>query len=241
MNLDPIRLKVLALVRDRGTNLKNASIAIGRNDAYLHQFVMRGTPRVLAEEDRRKLAAHLGCNDSELRHDTVPPRKRRRKPPAAERSGDLAPVGSLSTGGVPAGFGRVAEIDVRASAGPGAIHEGLEEVKQVWFFPEGMIRHEFRARTADLRIITIDGDSMEPLLASGDRVLIDISQQIPVPPGIFVIWDGMGLVAKRIEHEPNSDPPMVVIRSVNPEYKTYERSAEEVHVVGRVVWTSRRL
>ena len=34
---------------------------------------------------------------------------------------------------------------------------------------------------------------------------------------------------------------MVVIRSVNPEYKTYERSAEEVHVVGRVVWTSRRL
>ncbi len=33
----------------------------------------------------------------------------------------------------------------------------------------------------------------------------------------------------------------MVIRSVNPEYKTYERSAEEVHVVGRVVWTSRRL
>jgi phage repressor protein C with HTH and peptisase S24 domain len=235
MNLDPVRLKVLALVRDRGTNLKNASIAIGRNDAYLHQFVMRGTPRVLAEEDRRKLAAHLGCDDSELRHDTVPPRKPRRKSPATDRPG------RLQANGVPEGFGRVSEIDVRASAGPGAIHEGLEEVKQVWFFPEGMIRHEFRARTSDLRIITIDGDSMEPLLASGDRVLIDISQRVPVPPGIFVIWDGMGLVAKRIEHEPNSDPPMVVIRSVNPEYKTYERSAEEVHVVGRVVWTSRRL
>jgi len=53
--------------------------------------------------------------------------------------------------------------------------------------------------------------------------------------------DGMGLVAKRIEHEPNSDPAMVVIKSVNPEYQTYERMAEEVHIVGRVVWTSRRL
>jgi hypothetical protein len=29
----------------------------------------------------------------------------------------------------------------------------------VWYFPEAMIRHEFRARTR-LRIITIDGDSM---------------------------------------------------------------------------------
>jgi len=34
-------------------------------------------------------------------------------------------------------------------------------------------------------MITIDGDSMEPLLASGDRILIDTSQRIPVPPGIF--------------------------------------------------------
>jgi phage repressor protein C with HTH and peptisase S24 domain len=33
----------------------------------------------------------------------------------------------------------------------------------------------------------------------------------------------------------------VVTKSVNPEYQTYERSAEEVHIVGRVVWTLRRL
>jgi hypothetical protein len=57
---------------------------------------------------------------------------------------------------------------------------------------------------------------MEPPLSSGDRVLIDTSQRVPVPPGIFAIWDGLGLVAKRIEHEPNSDPAMVVIKSANP-------------------------
>jgi phage repressor protein C with HTH and peptisase S24 domain len=78
---------------------------------------------------------------------------------------------------------------------------------------------------------------MEPLLSGGDRVLIDTSQRVPVPPGIFAIWDGIGLVA----NEPNSDPAMVVIKSVNPEYQTYQRMAEEVHIVGRVVWTSRRL
>ncbi len=51
----------------------------------------------------------------------------------------------------------------------------------------------------------------------------------------------MGLVAKRIEHEPYSEPPKVIIKSVNPGYDTYDRDAEEVHIIGRAVWTARRL
>ena len=238
MDLDPVRLKVLELVKDRKppTDMKGASIAMGRNAAYLHQFVYRGTPKVLSEDNRESLAAHLGCKPDELKHKKTPPRKPRRK--ATPKEGRVEPT---AVGTTPEGYMAIPEIDVRASAGPGALNEGLEETKDMWFFPDPVIRHEFRARPADLRMITIDGDSMEPLLASGDRILIDTSQRVPVPPGIFVIWDGMGLVAKRIEHEPNSEPPKVVIKSVNPEYDTYERDAEEVHITGRVVWTSRRL
>jgi len=238
MDLDPVRLKVLKLVKNRkpATDMKAASIAMGRNAAYLHQFVYRGTPKVLSEDDREALAEHLGCKAEDLKHKKVPPRKPRRK--AAPKEGRVEPSIAATA---PEGYMAIPEIDVRASAGPGALNQGLEETKEMWFFPDPVIRHEFRARPADLRMITIDGDSMEPLLASGDRILIDTSQRVPVPPGIFVIWDGMGLVAKRIEHEPNSEPPKVVIKSVNPEYDTYERDAEEVHIIGRVVWTSRRL
>lgn len=83
--------------------------------------------------------------------------------------------------------------------------------------------------------MTIDGDSMEPLLSIDDRILIDSSQSVPVPPGIFVIWDGMGIVANRVEHVPNSEPPQVVIKSITPEHQTYERDAEEVNIIGRVI------
>ncbi len=62
-----------------------------------------------------------------------------------------------------------------------------------------------------------------------------------IEPLTFVIWDGMGLVAKRVEHMPNSEPPKVVIKSVNPEYQTYERDAEEVNIIGRVIWAAKRL
>jgi phage repressor protein C with HTH and peptisase S24 domain len=71
--------------------------------------------------------------------------------------------------------------------------------------------------------------------------MVDTSRRIPPPPGIFVIWDGMGIVAKRIEHVPHSYPTKVIIKSLNPEYQTYERNAEDVNIIGRVVWASKRL
>lgn len=236
--LDPIRLRILDLLREAGTDMKNASLAIGRNAAYLHQYIFRGTPKTLPEDAREALAVHLGVANEELR----PPR---------DSSADTATGGEAAEGGAPVprrrgralpeGFAAVAELDVRASAGHGAIHDGLEETRVMWLFPEPVIRHEFRTLPEHLRIITIDGDSMEPLLSSGDRILVDTSQRVPVPPGIFVIWDGMGVVAKRIEHVPNSEPATVVIKSVNPAYQTYERAAEEVTIIGRVIWTARRL
>jgi phage repressor protein C with HTH and peptisase S24 domain len=51
----------------------------------------------------------------------------------------------------------------------------------------------------------------------------------------------MGLVVKRVEYIPSSEPPKVVITSVNPEYQTYERAADEINIVGHVVWTAKRL
>ena len=227
--LDPVRRRLLRMVADSSTNLRTASLAIERNSSYLHQFIHRGTPKVLAEDDREALAEHLGCNPDLLRHDRRLTRRARPKP---------APASPYAA---PRGYSAVPVIDVRASAGPGAWNDKFEEAKETWLFADPLIRHEFRARPEDLRIITVDGDSMEPVLSSGDRILIDVSRTVPVPPGIFVIWDGMGLVAKRIEHVPHSEPPRVVLKSLNPEYDSYERLAEEIRVVGRAVWVSRRL
>ena len=90
-------------------------------------------------------------------------------------------------------------------------------------------------------MITLGRDSMEPLASRGDRILIDISERDPVAPGIFVAWDSMGLVTKRIEHVPHSEPPRVSLKSANPEYDSYKCLADEIRIVGRAVWVARRL
>ncbi len=216
--LDPVRRRLLGLLAENRSNLRTASLAIGRNPAYLHQFVHRGSPRVLAEGDREALAEHLGCSPNLLERPTRP--------------------GSFA---VPLGYSAVPEIDVHASAGPGAWNDDPERHKDMWLFADPVIRHEFGANPENLRMISVDGDSMEPMLSNGDRLLIDVTRKVPAPPGVFAIWDGTALVAKRIEHVPHSDPPRVAIESLNPEYPSYERLAEEVRIAGRAVWVARRM
>jgi hypothetical protein len=43
-----------------GLSMKDASLRIGRNETYLCQFLMRGSPAELAERERQKLAQLSG-------------------------------------------------------------------------------------------------------------------------------------------------------------------------------------
>ena len=51
----------------------------------------------------------------------------------------------------------------------------------------------------------------------------------------------MGGLAKRVDHAPHSDPPIVVIKSVNPEYLTCQRDAEEMNIIRGITWAAKRL
>ena len=91
---DP-RTALTALAAARGDSLAALSAMLGRNPAYLQQYVRRGSPRVLGERDRRLLSAYLGVSEGVLG----------------------APVDRV------AAF-RIRKLDVVASAGPGAQVDG---------------------------------------------------------------------------------------------------------------------
>jgi AcrR family transcriptional regulator len=128
----------------------------------------------------------------------------------------------------------IEELDVRASAGGGLTAE-TGRVLDTWQIPTTLIRGYSTAPAADLRIITVMGDSMEPALQPGQRVLVDTGDRTPSPPGIFVVWDGLGLVVKRLQMLPHSEPPRVKITSDNARYDPYERTVDEAYIQGRVI------
>ena len=207
--------------------MKEASAEIGRSPSYLHQYLERGTPKTLGHADAESLAKLLGCEPSELRHARAPkrrPQKRRRRtaPPAG------APLVAIP------------EMAVEAAAGAGALNEEFAAEKARWYLPEGMIRHEGDADPGSLRVLRARGDSMEPLVSDGDRLLVDLARRTPGTGEMAVLWDGSGLVVKRVEVMPHEEPPRLRLHSANPEYEPYTCLAEEAHIVGKVVWTVRK-
>ena len=76
---------------------------------------------------------------------------------------------------------------------------------------------------------------MVPLLEHDDTVMLDCSQTRPSPQGIFILDDGVGLVAKRIEIIPSTTPQILPISSENSAYGGYQRRIGEIHIIGHVV------
>jgi phage repressor protein C with HTH and peptisase S24 domain len=64
--LDPVRKRIYLAADGSDDGLANWSRAMGRNHAYLTQFIWRGTPRKLDEDDRKKLAAASGIPETDL-------------------------------------------------------------------------------------------------------------------------------------------------------------------------------
>jgi len=137
------------------------------------------------------------------------------------------------------------ELDVHVTAGQSLADDagGLmaaneaSHVLGVHTYPIQSFREAFAVDPGKVRILAVRGDSMEPRLWAGQRVMVDIEDKTPSPPGIFVVWDGLGLVIKRVEVVPGSDPLRVRIMSANPAYAPYERTLEEAHINGRVIGT----
>lgn len=134
----------------------------------------------------------------------------------------------------------VRHMEVRAGMGDPEYSEDDGDMT-VAYFPQYLIKHSLRAAAEDLRFMELEGPSMEPVLFDGDQVLVDIRKRNPSQPAVFVLWDGHGRVAKWVERVARSDPPSLRISSENPRFKPYEALADEVNIIGRVVWYARRI
>src|SRR5947209_5007604 len=54
------------LCAERGEDFAGLSRMLGRNAAYIQQFVRRGVPRRLGEDERRKLARYFAVSEALL-------------------------------------------------------------------------------------------------------------------------------------------------------------------------------
>lgn len=216
---DDPRAALDRLLRDRGVDYARLSEKIGRNPAYIQQYIKRGSPRRLAEEDRARIAAFLGVPEAMLGGPV-----QRIAAPARGRASDMVLVPKLAIG---------------ASAGAGASIDGEPVEGAVAFDPKWL-----RGLGADARalsIIRVEGDSMAPTLNDGDDILVDGGDAVGrLRDGIYVLRMDDVLMVKRVARAPG--PGRISVISDNVQYRSWDDlPMSAVQLVGRVVWTGRRV
>lgn len=106
-DLDAVRQRIVERVAEKKTTLADLSKAIGKNHAYMQQFVKRGIPRELPERVRRAVADHLELPETELRpesDETPTVRQAALPPPHRGTMQNDVPVKGNAAGGSGADF-----------------------------------------------------------------------------------------------------------------------------------------
>ena len=211
---DP-RLVLERLCAERGEDFAGLSRMLGRNPAYIQQFVRRGVPKRLKEEERRKLARYFAVSESLL---------------GGPSDAFQGPDGLVS----------VKRHPVTVSAGPGAVV--AEELGKPYFaFDERWLRALTGTSPANLSVVRVEGDSMSPTLNSGDEILVDLGDSTDrLRDGIYVLRVEDALVVKRLALHPMGR--RVTVQSDNPAYSDWpDCGIDEIHGIGRVIWAGRKV
>jgi phage repressor protein C with HTH and peptisase S24 domain len=212
---DP-RIELQQLIDQRGEDYSSLSRLIGRNAAYVQQYIKRGVPRRLAEQDRRQLARYFQVSE--------------------ERLGGPPPEEGLSDHGLVS----VPRLQVGASAGAGALG-GEERAGSHFAFDAKWLRTIGAGDPKRLSIIRVEGDSMVPTLADGDEILVDADgARDRLRDGIYVLRMDDALVVKRLALNPAGG--RASIQSDNDAYPSWpDCPLSAIEIVGRVVWAGRRI
>lgn len=141
-------------------------------------------------------------------------------------------------------FSMVSLYDVEASMGHGALNDQEHVINQLAFRNDWLKDEGLDSR--NLAAITARGDSMDPTIKSGDTLLIDLSDWLP-DDGIYALRMSGKLYVKRIQRISND---LIRVKSDNPLYDDVDLNessflgndeGSEHDIIGKVVWSGRRL
>lgn len=208
------RAELDRLAQKHGEDYASLSRLVGRNPAYIQQYIKRGSPKHLPERERTILARYFGVDPRILG--------------APEDDGTTRADG----------LRLVPKLAVGASAGAGAWAEGEALAGRVGF-DEAWLR-KLGVDPKNVSLIRVEGDSMQPVLNDGDDIMVDRGATFqPLRDGIHVIRLDGALMVKRLARAPGG---LLSVLSDNPAYPSWPgRDPAEVELVGRVVWVGRRL
>jgi len=104
-----------------------------------------------------------------------------------------------------------------------------------WVIPQKIINKRTSATADQIKIFENKEPLMAPEFALGAHVVVDLSDAQPSPPGVFVIYDGMGHMLRHCEFVANSSPQEITISAHCSNFTEQRLFLDDVTIVGRVI------
>jgi len=130
-------------------------------------------------------------------------------------------------------------VEARLSAGTGSFETGGEVLRHYAFRWDFLRR---KGNPAQMVLLRVSGDSMQPNIMHNDVVLIDQGQREPVPGRIYAVGVEDMVYLKVLD----AMPGRLILTSINPDFAPIEANTSEqlgdlVRIIGRAVWVGREL
>jgi len=189
--------------------LKDLSLALGRNHAYLQQYLERRSPARLPEDVRYQLAKMLN-----IPHQSLMPTKLRKHIAKASDQKDIHGV-----------------IDIPVIDHPTHAHL----LPQTWSIAHATIAQHLDGKPDHLGLALAGDDGLLPVIASDDYVIINTADTAPTKAGIFAI-DMADHIRFRFLEQPDANEDQLFVRYSSSSDGGFTHTTSSLKIMGRAIW-----
>lgn len=204
MNADQIRTHIDSLIKEKNKNYRSLSLAIGKNEAYLHQYINKCSPFRLPEKERHQLAILLDVDEQELTDIELP------KSAYFSENKNSVLIEMISSRKNPE-----------------------KEFDTIGFisFPSSDFARFSASDSKNTKMLRVTGDSMTPTFKDGDYIFFDTSSTSFTFDGLYVIELPNGFQIRRLQQISSSDCAVILD---NTNYKSTTVLFKKLKIVGKV-------
>ncbi|WP_423783644.1 XRE family transcriptional regulator [Gibbsiella quercinecans] len=212
--------RLSSLMAEKGITVTELSERVGVTYEMVRRYTIgAATPR---PKTRDKIASFLGTTGSYLEYGMGEPTENDDVKPDVPK-----PVPDVY---------RIDVLDLTLSAGPGTymLSDSIEVLYAIEFTSDHA-RTLFGNRTSEeVKVMTVNGDSMAPTLNSGDRLFVDVTVRSFKTDGVYTFVFGKTFHVKRLQMQGSR----LAVLSDNPGYEKWyidEDTQDQLYIMGKAL------
>lgn len=131
--------------------------------------------------------------------------------------------------------GQASSYTISPLSEPAGFTEDIKGAEGEWIIPANIIAQRTQAPPGKIKIFQVNENAMQPDFNYGESVLVDVTDMVPSPPGVFIVSDGYGHMIRRCAFIPGKKPPGIAVSANSDSFRAQILKQDDFKIIGRVI------